>query len=56
MGIESDIKQAEEELEDSRDKIRTLESALDTILSALIDDDNLEEATREAAKEAYSSY
>jgi len=56
MGIERDVQQVEDELKDSRDKIRTLQSALDTILSALMDDENIGEDTREAANKAYSSY
>ena len=56
MGIERDVQQVEDELKDSRDKIRTLQSALDTILSALMDDENVGEDTREAAHKAYDSY
>jgi len=56
MGIERDVLQVEDELRDLRDKIRTLESILDTILPALMDDENVGEDTREAAHKAYASY
>ena len=56
MGIERDVLQVEDELRDLRDKIKTLESAFDTILSRLMDDENVGEDTREAAHKAYSSY
>ena len=38
MGIERDVEQVEDELRNLRDKIINLESALDTIVSALMDD------------------
>jgi chromosome segregation ATPase len=56
MGIERDVEQVEDELRNLRDKIINLESALDTIASALMDDKNVGEDTREAAHKAYTSY